>query len=1266
MPRLTRFGMLLATLGTLSGVVGCSDDPTPPADSGADVPGVDVPGDEGPVDAGEDVRDAGEDVRDVADVTDVPPPPMCPSVEFLRPAAMAVLGVADDLDRDCSNGFTYNVQVATNAPMGTRLELRVNGRTAGMVTVTGPTVTFPNVSLDTAGTVSLEVRVEGVDTACATGSTSVSCATPRCQITTPARSTLLASDSTAAMGMPFATNFVVGTDIEDGQPVQLAVSGTIQPLRATAMGGMANFANVPMAPDGTFTVQATCTNRANNVGTSAASMFTVDATPPTLSVARPMAMATIGLSGDTNAMRAGVQFQVCARSDAAGQQLCASVAGSMPDMAGCTTVPMAATQESCVEVSCPDGNAPFDVAVTTRDAAGNETRQTLAGLRCQSSLPGVRVVAPAAYNASEPSTFLNAAADTNPALAGLQTTVVACTDRPSGMAQLFLNDETTPTGAAVAVMPTAMGDPCASAGMGFVGIARFTGVTLPQSFPERSRPDAPAPTGPSVRVAVTDSAGDVGRSSPVQLYVDSVAPVLNLFNCNTLVRPNQMDGSAVADITGTSDTYPITLTLSRTGEMPVTLTLASPTSPGGGARFAAVALRPGVTSAQLRTTDPAGNSSTSVGMCNFTVSNPPTLAFTAPLAGANIIGSRTVTVTLRTDAPVGTAVTLTVNGGAPATAMVATGGTVTFSGVTLPEADVVTLLARTAEVPSRGVAESTISVRVDTLRPSPPPTLTLSVPTSPAPARRAGTIRLSWTEGSDPNPSGMGTRAVGRYEVRRAPSQITPENYGFAQVVPNTLVPGAPGAANQLDVPGQLIARNTWFAIRSIDSAGNTSPTVTIAGPIATQLITERVSDPAVGLGEAVSGGFDVNGDGLDDLVVGTSSTTPTGAARVYFGNRAGAMGASFTEFRGSAGARFGVTVASLGDVNGDGLGDIAIGEATFSPTGPGSVFIYFGRRTWRTGSSFYPSTEADVTIAGGTGEFSVARLGSALARVGDFDGDGLNDVAIGAPGTTNAPSNARGAVVIFRGRRTWPATLLPTAAELIIRNSDTTVLAFGRYLAGGGRLVGSDTREDLIVGGGSTSQAGAVYAFAGRELNMPLALLDSDNSFRFNGAAAGARRWLGGGVGDINGDGRSDLAVGAGAAAGAVSLFFGNAQGGLTPGPTIAGGPSPTDVFGINVGSITDPRTVHPSLREPEPTGASLLVCAESVGGQNPRASAFSSRTDWTTATPTNAETFFSISAPGGQPILTFQWIGDFDGDGFVDAAYGQPVGTTSFYIVR
>ena len=253
-----RLGLLLPFLATAA--VGCSDDPIPPpVDAGSDV--TDVGGDTG-ADTGADTgTDSGTDSG-----TDGG---MCPSVEFIRPTASAVLGVADDTDNNCSNGFTYGVQIATNAPLGSRLELFVNGMSVGNTTVSGATVRFEGVQFNTGAMSTLEVRRSGSTVSCGTATVSVDCNVPRCEISAPSRAALNLTDSTAAAGMPFATSFVVSTNIEDGREVELSVTGTPTPLRAAVMAGMARFANVRLSPDGEFVTRATGTNRAGNVGRSA-------------------------------------------------------------------------------------------------------------------------------------------------------------------------------------------------------------------------------------------------------------------------------------------------------------------------------------------------------------------------------------------------------------------------------------------------------------------------------------------------------------------------------------------------------------------------------------------------------------------------------------------------------------------------------------------------------------------------------------------------------------------------------------------------------------------------------------------------------------------------------------------------------------------------------------------------------------------------------------------------------------------------------------
>lgn len=1267
-----RLGLLLPFLATAA--VGCSDDPAP-TDGGSDTGGDTGIVDGGvPTDTGEDAGNPTDTGRDGGSV--------CPSVEFIRPTGMAVLGVADDADNNCSNGFAYAVQFATNAPSGTRLELFVNGRTAGTTTVSGPTVRFDAVQFDTGAMSTLEVRVAGQTVACGMTTVSVNCNVPRCSITAPARSALNLTDSTAAAGAPFATTFTVGTDIEDGREVELSVTGTATPLRAAVMAGVARFTNVALAPDGEFVTRATCTNRAGNVGRSAESRFTVDSVAPTLTVQSPMAGALIGLSGDVNTEVAGVQFNVCARSDAAGRRVCANVMGGTPtDPAGCADVPASATTDACVQVTCPDGGAPFTVEVSTQDAAGNVARGTIANVRCQSALPSVRVVSPPAYDAGDPTTILNASRDRDTAMPGFQTEVVACTDRMSGMAALLRDMVAAPVATAT-VAPTAAGDPCAALGMGFVGIARFPGVTLPETTPTRTDPSSPAPAGPTLRVQVTDGAGDRGTSVASVLYVDSSAPTLSIFNCNRVVAPGT-GGNGRTSVVVSSDAYPINLTLERMGDIRQN-PLTAPTMTGGVSTFSDLEFLPGVTTLRLTATDPAGNASTTNGMCTITVGNPPTLAFTAPAAGA-LFTTATTTVTLSTDAPAGTVVTLRINGASPVTGTVA-GGSVTFAGVTLPQGDAVNLSATTAEVAGRGVGMASVTVVVDTAIPTAPTALAATIPTTPRSARRAGTVRLTWNDGSDAAPSGTGTRPVARYEVRYFTSPLTASNFSGGILAVTSATPGTPGAANSTEINGLQLGRTYHFAIRSFDAAGNASVAVAAAGPLTPDVIVDQFPSTTPSLGNSVSGGHDLNGDGVADVLVGSSSvgTSPGGFARIYFGSATGISATSFTEFRGAASdGRFGLSVASLGDINGDGLGDIAIGEpgpTTAGSTRAGIVYLFFGRPAamWRTGEAMaYVASEANVTIGGGTGEFATSRLGATVARVGNFDGDadGLADVAIAATFATNG-----GAVVVFRGRRTWPATLSPNGADLTIRaNSVTTVL--GISMAGAGRLVGNDMLEDLAIGGGASTTPAVSYVFQGRALAAPVSLTTTDATFTragvMPGSVAGSTvangQNIGAGVGDINGDGRSDFAVGnigATGGGGEVFLYFGNAAGGLDAGPSIRtsaqGGPN--DIFGRSIASITDPTQVRPSLLVGAAPSADLLVGSAGYNVSLPaRFTAYRGRPSASWAGQTTDTADRAVTSPTSTTTATISstsWIGDTDGDGAVDAAFAQTSSGTLFIV--
>ncbi|NRA56501.1 MAG: FG-GAP repeat protein [Phycisphaerales bacterium] len=270
--------------------------------------------------------------------------------------------------------------------------------------------------------------------------------------------------------------------------------------------------------------------------------------------------------------------------------------------------------------------------------------------------------------------------------------------------------------------------------------------------------------------------------------------------------------------------------------------------------------------------------------------------------------------------------------------------------------------------------------------------------------------------------------------------------------------------------------------------------------------------------GRTVHRAGDMNGDGVDDMIVGAPGADPdrgqaTGAAYVLFG-RPGGFPASLgvAGLAGDEGFRIdgvetgdytGRSVTLAGDINGDGLDDLAIGAPAAAPTGDrtGSTFVIFGRST-----PFPPSVRL-VDLDGGDG-FRVngstpgGAVGAALAGIGDVNGDGLDDLAIGAPGLGYTPI-AGEAIVIFGSRDDRPAAIdladLDASIGFRMRTDDVEDLV-GYSVAAAGDLNG-DGLDDLAVGAryatpgdAFTYRAGAVYVIYGRSPGCR-ADLDGDGS---------------------------------------------------------------------------------------------------------------------------------------------------------------------------
>jgi hypothetical protein len=177
--------------------------------------------------------------------------------------------------------------------------------------------------------------------------------------------------------------------------------------------------------------------------------------------------------------------------------------------------------------------------------------------------------------------------------------------------------------------------------------------------------------------------------------------------------------------------------------------------------------------------------------------------------------------------------------------------------------------------------------------------------------------------------------------------------------------------------------------------------------------------------GVSVAGAGDVNGDGYPDLVVGAGNQsnpeTNEGNAFVYFGSRTGPRpepDLTLDNPADQAGGRFGSSVASAGDVNGDGYADLVVGaHGQANPeVGEGNAFVYLGSPTG-------PRPEPDLTLDSPADQ-ERGYFGESVAG-GDLDGDGYADLIVGL-GVKAVPRVAR-AVHLYFGSPTAGSAPSPT-----------------------------------------------------------------------------------------------------------------------------------------------------------------------------------------------------------------------------------------------
>jgi hypothetical protein len=152
----------------------------------------------------------------------------------------------------------------------------------------------------------------------------------------------------------------------------------------------------------------------------------------------------------------------------------------------------------------------------------------------------------------------------------------------------------------------------------------------------------------------------------------------------------------------------------------------------------------------------------------------------------------------------------------------------------------------------------------------------------------------------------------------------------------------------------------------------------------------------------SLDSGGDINGDSKTDLVIGTPETTAGGTVSVLFGgavwtpinNLVIPVGSGFTITGPAAGCLTGESVSMGGDVNGDGIDDMLIGAPGCS-SAAGTVYLVYGK-TIPASFTLSSSMTQGISFAGAS---AGDQVGQSVAIGGDFNGDGKADILIGAPG---------------------------------------------------------------------------------------------------------------------------------------------------------------------------------------------------------------------------------------------------------------------------
>ena len=459
--------------------------------------------------------------------------------------------------------------------------------------------------------------------------------------------------------------------------------------------------------------------------------------------------------------------------------------------------------------------------------------------------------------------------------------------------------------------------------------------------------------------------------------------------------------------------------------------------------------------------------------------------------------------------------------------------------------------------------------------------------------------------------------------------------------------PQSTGERDRVSV-AMLDGRTLWYAgLRAWDAHGGALPAwMAVSGrdilvsvdlthatlpatidPVLASATTTLYGVRVEGFGGQVVGPGDLTGDGFDDIVVSVpASSGNDGAVQLFAGGGSGVLTTVVDTLTGNNAQTYGSALAAVGDVDGDGRPDIAVGA-------PG----------WASGRAYH--------VAGGPSGFgteyrlstlslSPSRLGQAMGGGGDVDADGFDDIVVGDP----AANSGRGLFTVHHGTSGRTGSWYQQGSKQGATAGD----AMGHSVDIAGDVNG-DGYDDVIAGApGVGSSTGQVYVFHGSASGM-----DTTAARTLSGTTTGQR--LGdrvAGIGDVNGDGYDDVAVATrthAASTGRVFIFHGSAAGIPASAATVLAGAVAGDEFGSSVSGAGD---VNADGYD------DLLVAAVGAGGGAGEAHIFHGGASGIVTTPVNTFTGSGSDALGAH----LGPAGDVNNDGYDDIIVSATGASASF----